>query len=101
MIADSLTYHYLRPNFADAEDLEFVFDDPVPENEENKRATAEMLFKTGAITPDEIRGMFGLDPLNLPGTQVPYTTVQSIPLALDAEPPPPPAPDPKGQAENK
>jgi phage portal protein BeeE len=84
-ITDVLTNHYLR-EFPGTEDMEFTFDDPVPQNDENKRAIAETLFKTGAITPDEIRQMFNLDPLNLPGTKVPYTTIQSIPLSEDAAP---------------
>lgn len=82
MIADSLTYHYL-PNFPGTEGLVFEFDDPVPENEENKRDTAKILFENGAITPNEIREMFGLDPLNISGMDVPYTTIQTIPLSQD------------------
>src|SRR5207237_8227499 len=71
LIADTLTNDYL-PAFPKTDGMEFIFDDPVPENEENKRATATTLFQSGAATPDEIRQIFGLEALNLPGTMVPY-----------------------------
>src|SRR5207245_446867 len=58
---DTLTNDYL-PAFPGTEGLEFCFDDPVPENLEEKRANADSLLNCGALTPNERRKMFGLDP---------------------------------------
>src|SRR5205814_590055 len=71
LIADTLNNDYL-PSFPKTDGMEFIFDDPVPENEENKRATAERLFGGGALTPNELRQMFKLEELDLPGMDLTY-----------------------------
>ena len=85
MVADTLTHDYL-PAFPGADGMEFTFDDPVPENEDNKRATAETLYSSGAATPNELRQMFGLDPLKLDGMDTPYVSFNVVPIGS------PPAP---------
>jgi HK97 family phage portal protein len=78
----------LLPQFPGTEDLEFYYDDRIPENADEKRQTAETLFQSAALTPDEIRQMFGLDPLNIPGvTDVPYVPFQMT-IAGDSKPAP-------------
>lgn len=85
MVADTLTHDYL-PAFPGVDGLEFTFDDPVPQNEDSLRASAKTLSETGAATPNEIRGMFGLDPLKLDGMDVPYVSFNLVPIGS-----PPPA----------
>jgi len=71
VVNDGLQVDYL-PAFPGVDGLDVWHDDPVPENEENKRANADNLFNGGALTPNERRKMFNLEPLNLPGMDVPY-----------------------------
>jgi HK97 family phage portal protein len=78
-ICDSLNNDYLI-TFPGTENLEFTFDDPVPENTEDKRATADNLFNGGALTPNERRKMFGLEPLDLPGMDTPYVPIGMMPV---------------------
>jgi len=86
---DSLNNDFLTA-FAGSEGLEFCFDDPVPENTEEKRATAGLLFDKGAMTPDEMRKMFGLEPLNIAGvSDVPYMPLGAVPAGFEPEPDPP------------
>jgi HK97 family phage portal protein len=85
LFVDALNNDYL-PAFPGTDNLEFVFDDPVPENLEDKRATSETLMGGGALTPNEQRKMFGLEPLNLPGMDVPYLPIGLAPVG---EAPPP------------
>src|SRR5437868_14798530 len=63
LFVDALNNDYL-PAFPGTDNLEFVFDDPVPANLEDKRATAQTLAGGGAITPNEQRKMFGLEPID-------------------------------------
>lgn len=79
LIADTLTNDYL-PAFPKTDGMEFIFDDPVPENEENKRATAERLFGSGALTPNELRQQFGLEELDLEGMDTPYLPFSAMPM---------------------
>ena len=89
LIADTLTHDYL-PAFPATEKMGFVFDNPVPEDDEAKRANMKALFDSGALTPDEARQMMGLDPLNLPGTDVPYVNFSLMPVG-SPQPAAPPA----------
>ncbi len=83
--ADTLDNDY-SPAFPDTEDMSWAFPDPVPENMEEKRATAAALFAAGALTPDEMRKEFGLEPLNIAGsTDIPYIPIGMVPAG---EPPP-------------
>lgn len=77
--ADTLNNDYL-PAFPGTDGMEFLFDDPVPENLEEKRANADSLFGGGALTPNERRKMFGMEPLNLPGMDVPYLPINAMPV---------------------
>jgi HK97 family phage portal protein len=76
---DTLNNDYL-PAFPGTEDLEFVFDDPVPENTEEKRLNATTLFAIGAVTPNEVRKQFGLEPLPDEGMDVPYMDFNKMPV---------------------
>ncbi len=79
-----------KPAFTGNQRNEFSFDDPVPDNVEEKRQTASLLFNSGAISPDEMRKMFGMEPLGIVGvTDVPYQPLMSIPAG---QPPPELAP---------
>ena len=84
---DTLNNDYL-PAFPGTEGLEFYYDDPVPENMEEKRKNLELLAQHGGLTPDEMRTMLlGLDPLNIAGvTDVPYLPFSMVPAG--EEPPP-------------
>ncbi len=95
---DTLNNDYLVA-FAGTEDLEFYYDDRVPENLEDKRATAAALFQMGGLTPDEARAMFGLEALGLRGvSDVPYLPFSAI--AAGTEKLPPDAP-PLGEDQNQ
>lgn len=85
LFVDALNNDYL-PAFPGTDNLHFVFDDPVPENMEDKRATAESLFAGGALTPNERRVMFGKEPLALPGMDIPYLPIGVMPVDSPAEP---------------
>lgn len=50
---------FLLPNYST--DLFFDFEDPVKENDESKAKVVESMFRTGAITPNEIREIFNFD----------------------------------------
>jgi HK97 family phage portal protein len=83
IIADALTNDYL-PIFNPVEGQEIGFPDPVPENTEEKRATGQMLLDTGAGTIDEVRSMFGLDPLEIAGwTDVPLIALTKQPIGTN------------------
>ena len=84
LINDGLQVDYLVA-FPGTKDLEVWHDDPVPENEENKRANADNLFNGGALTPNERRKMFGLEPLNLPGMDTPYLDFGKAPVGAEEE----------------
>lgn len=84
--ADTLTNDYL-PAFAGVENMEFHFDDPVPENMEEKRANADSLYNAGALTPNERRKMFGLEPLNTPGMDDTYLDFNKIAVGSGSAPP--------------
>lgn len=101
---DTLNTDYL-PAFPGTEGMQFVYDDPVPENLVEKRENARLLSDNGAMTPDEMREMFGMRPLNIKGvTDVPYVNFSKMPAgdssAFDqpeaAPPEDPPEEDPKG-----
>lgn len=76
---DTLNTDYL-PAFPGTEDMTFTFDDPVPENKEEKRLDAQTAFQLGAITPNEYRKSRGLEPLDLPGMDVPYLDIGKVPI---------------------
>lgn len=79
-VADTLTNDYL-PAFPGVEGMEFAFKDPVPENDETKRANGAALFQAGGLTPDEFRKMFGMEPLGIPGvSDVPYAPISMLPV---------------------
>ena len=79
LFADVLTNDYL-PAFPGTDGLEFGFPDPVPENMEEKRLNAENLFAGGALTPNERRKMFGMEPLKRDGMDVPYLDLAKMPV---------------------
>jgi HK97 family phage portal protein len=83
--ADTLDNDY-SPAFPDTDEMTWTFPDPVPENMEEKRANASALFAAGALTPDEMRKSFGLEPLNIVGSSdIPYVPIGMVPAG---EPPP-------------
>lgn len=90
MYADTLNTQYL-PDFAGIEPGRDVigFEDPVPENMEDKRKNIDLMMKNGAMTPDEVRVEFGKEPLEIEGaTDVPYLPMNMMPLdgsSLDEE----------------
>jgi HK97 family phage portal protein len=81
MITDTLNHDYL-PVFPGTDGMEFIFEDPVQENVEERRATAQVLFQQGALTPNEMRQQFGLQPLNLPEMDMPYIGMSSVPIGV-------------------
>ena len=88
---DTLNNDYLVM-FPEAEELEFVFDDPVPENLEEKRLNIQTLMDNAAMTPDEARISLGLEPLEQAGvTDIPYISFNKVPAGQ-----PPPAEVPLG-----
>jgi len=84
LVADSLTSDYL-PMFDQTEDLEFFFDDPVPENAEEKRETSKVLFGIGSVTPNEIRQKFGLDKLDDDSADNTFLQFNQVPIASAGE----------------
>jgi HK97 family phage portal protein len=81
---------FLVNQYKDGDNLFFGFDDPTPENVENKLRWYETMFKVGAVSPNEIRGKEGLDEVEgLDGFYVPLN-VQNVtdpaPIAEDEEP---------------
>lgn len=87
-IRDGLDNDYM-PAFPNPKGAEWYYDNIVPENMEDKRANADNLANGGALTPNERRKMFGLEPLDLPGMDVPY-----LPISLQEVGYEPPEPDP-------
>lgn len=85
LMRDALSTDYLVA-FPGRDGLEFCHDDPVPENMEEKRATADNLFNGGALTPNERRKMFGLEPLNEPGMDVSYVPIGMVPVGEREDP---------------
>lgn len=82
-ICDTLN-NDLLPAFPGTEGLEFYYDDPVPENMEEKRLNSQALMDNAALTPDEMRQMFGMEPLDIPGvTDVPYAAFSKVPAISD------------------
>ncbi|MGE0536648.1 MAG: phage portal protein [Pirellulales bacterium] len=70
----------LKPAFPGNDKNEFCFDDPVPENMEEKRLNSQALMDSGALTPDEMRKLFGMEPLGIAGvTDVPYVNFSRVP----------------------
>ncbi len=70
----------LKPAFVGNDKNELCFDDPVPENVEDKRATAGLLYASGAMTPDGMLKYFGMEPLKIKGvTDIPYIPFSSVP----------------------
>lgn len=57
---DTLT-EFLLPQYKDGQNLFFKIVDPVPENVELKIKKQESMFKTGSISPNEIRKENGMD----------------------------------------
>jgi hypothetical protein len=60
----------------------------VPENMEEKRANGLTAFQMGSLTPNEFRKMLRLEPLKLPGMDVPYLDMGKVPI--DGQPASPP-----------
>ncbi len=87
LVKDTLESDYLIA-FPGREGVEVCYDDPVPENQEEKRAKADNLFNGGALTPNERRKMFGLEPLDLPGMDVPYLDLGKVAVGDPIEDPP-------------
>ena len=86
---DTLNNDYLVM-FPGAEELEFVFDDPVPENMEEKRLNIITLMDNAALTPDEARTLMGMEPLDMAGvTDVPYMSFNKVPAGAVPLPPDP------------
>lgn len=83
--ADTLTNEYL-PQFPGTDGMEYGFKDPVPENADEKRSNATTLFASGAVTPNELRKEFGMEPLNLPGMDVPYVPFNVSPVGEPVTP---------------
>lgn len=82
--ADTLNNDY-SPAFPNTDGLVWAYADPVPENLEEKRQNANALFAAGALTPDEMRKQFGMEPLSIAGvTDIPYVPIGMIPAG---EPP--------------
>lgn len=90
LFVDGLNNDYL-PAFPGTDNLEFVFDDPVPENMEEKRQNVKTRFDLGGATPNEVREAFGLPRLNLPGMDVPYLPLGVVPVGEPIPDPKPPA----------
>jgi HK97 family phage portal protein len=79
LFADTLTNDYLT-TFPGTAGMEFSYPDPVPENMEEKRQNAQTLFSIGALTPNEARKTFGMEPISEEAMDTPYTPISSIPL---------------------
>ena len=60
LLVDTLT-EFLLPHYRDGDKLFFGFEDPVPENVEQKNLTIKALFEVGAITQNEIREQYDMD----------------------------------------
>jgi len=86
-IVDTLNNDYL-PAFAGTDGLEFCFDDPVPQNTEEKRLNAEALWRIGGLTSNEARKMFGFERIDLPGMDVPYLPMSAMPVGSEDVLPP-------------
>lgn len=80
---DTLNTDYL-PAFPGTQGMTFAFDDPVPENMEEKRQNGLVGFQTGSLTPNEFRKMMGLEPLKLPGMDVTYLDLGKVPVGAEA-----------------
>lgn len=91
---DTLNNDYL-PAFPGTDGLEFCYDDPVPENMEEKRANALALFSMGALTPNQALEMFGMEPLKLPGMDTPYLELNKVPVGTEPDPDEEPEEDPE------
>lgn len=102
MVADALTNDYL-PLFGGTENMEFSFQDPVPENVQEKREDAKALFSIGAMSPNEARQKFGLDEIEVEGSDKLYIPFSVIPLGEKEEEPvatPVPKEEPDDDEEN-
>lgn len=84
---DTLNNDFL-PAFPNSQDLFFGFDPFVPEDLENKRATTQTLFGTGALTPNEARQGFGMDVLEIPQADIPFLPFNVVPLTAQNPNPP-------------
>ena len=80
---DTLNNDFL-PAFPGTEGLKFVFDDPVPENMEEKRENARTMFDLGVCTPNELRQVFGKEPLKIDGMDTPYLDFGKVPIGQDS-----------------
>jgi HK97 family phage portal protein len=87
LMNDALSNDFLVA-FPGRDGLEFCHDDPVPENQEEKRLRADNLFAGGALTPNERRKMFGMEPLDLPGMDTPYLDMGKMPVGEEPKPAP-------------
>jgi HK97 family phage portal protein len=83
MMQVALDTEYLT-QFPKWESKTFHYDDPVPDNKEEKRATAGLLFTNGAMTRNEMREEFGMDMSDAPGMDDFYIPFNMVPAA---EPP--------------
>ncbi|MDP9121665.1 MAG: phage portal protein, partial [Acidobacteriota bacterium] len=85
---DTLNGHYL-PAFQATDNMEFAYDDPVPENRDEKRLDAQALFSIGAASPNELRKSFGLEPIDNPAMDEMYLDMTKMPIGTpNAKPPP-------------
>lgn len=80
VVNDTLSNDYL-PAFANTEGWDMGFEDPVPENKEEKRENIAMMLEGAAITIDEAREAFGFKPLNIIGiSDVPLANINKVPV---------------------
>jgi len=82
-ILDTLNTDFL-PQFAGTKKLEFFYDDPVPENMDEKRENYRFLMEFGAATPNEARQAFGMEPLDVPEADMPHVGLNRLPLGTPA-----------------
>lgn len=90
LFVDGLNNDYL-PAFPGTENLQFTFDDPVPENVDEKRQNIQTGFGVGAFTPNEVRVAMGKDPLKIPGMDTTYLPINMMPVGEDPVAPNAPA----------
>jgi HK97 family phage portal protein len=79
-VIDVLNNDYL-PSFPGTEGLYFAFDEFVPENIDTKRANVQTLSDIGALSPNEARETFGLEPRAEPEADALYITFNKTPIA--------------------
>ena len=84
IVVDTLTHDYL-PMFGGTqeENMKFTFDNPVPADLEVKRQNVETLFRSGAISPNEVRREFGLKDIENEEGNKTYIPFNMMPLGSE------------------